>query len=43
MAKDDFKSDKQAWHKWWIGQGHPAIDAKFLKPYAPPPRNDKVG
>ena len=36
MAKDDFKSDKQAWNKWWIAQGHPAIDAKFLKPYTPP-------
>jgi hypothetical protein len=40
MAKDDFKSDKQAWNKWWVSQGHPAIDAKFLKPYTPPPRND---
>lgn len=37
MAKDDFKSDKQAWNKWWVGQGHPAIDAKLLKPYTPPP------
>jgi hypothetical protein len=37
IAKDDFKNDKQAWNKWWIAQGHPAIDAKFLKPYTPPP------
>jgi len=37
MAKDDFKSDKQAWNKWWIAQGHPAIEANLLKPYAPPP------
>jgi hypothetical protein len=36
MAKDDFKADKQAWNKWWINQGHPAIDSKFLKPYTPP-------
>jgi len=36
MAKDDFKDDKQAWNKWWVGQGHPAIDAKLLKPYTPP-------
>ena len=37
MAKDDFKSDKQAWNKWWIAQGHPAIDANLLKAYTPPP------
>jgi hypothetical protein len=37
LAKDDFKTDKQAWSKWWISQGHPAIDAKFLTPYTPPP------
>jgi hypothetical protein len=37
MAKDDFKTDKQAWNKWWMAQGHPAIDANLLKPYAPPP------
>jgi hypothetical protein len=36
MAKDDFKTDKQAWNKWWIAQGHPTIDPKFLKPYTPP-------
>ncbi len=36
MARDDFKSDKPAWNKWWIDQGHPAIDAKFLQPYTPP-------
>src|SRR5262245_49755136 len=36
LAKDDFKSDKQAWNKWWIAQGHSSIDAKFLKPYTPP-------
>src|SRR5262245_1304195 len=36
MAKDDFKTDKQAWNKWWVSQGHASIDAKFLKPYTPP-------
>jgi hypothetical protein len=36
MAKEDFKADKQAWNKWWVDQGHPAIDAKLLKPYTPP-------
>jgi len=36
MAKEDFKADKQAWNKWWINQGHAAIDAKLLKPYTPP-------
>ncbi len=37
MAKADFKNDKQAWNEWWIAHGHPAIDAKLLTPYAPPP------
>jgi len=37
MAKDDFKADKQAWNKWWINQGHTAIDPRLLKPYTPPP------
>lgn len=37
MAKEDFKADKQAWNKWWISQGHTAIDAELLKPYTPPP------
>jgi len=37
MAKDDFKTDKQAWNKWWTDQGHPPIDNKLLKPYTPPP------
>jgi HEAT repeat protein len=36
MAGDDFKEDKQAWNKWWVGAGHEAIEAKFLKPYTPP-------
>ena len=36
MAGDDFKADKQAWNKWWVGQGHEAIDDKLLKPYTPP-------
>lgn len=36
MAKDDFKADKQAWNKWWIGQGHDPIDPALLKPYVPP-------
>lgn len=37
MAKQDFKGDKQAWNKWWVDQGHAAIDAELLKPYTPPP------
>jgi hypothetical protein len=37
MAGDDFKSDKQAWNKWWVGQGREAIDPSLLKPYTPPP------
>jgi len=37
LAKDDFKSDKHAWNKWWTAQGHPPIDAKLLRPYTPPP------
>jgi hypothetical protein len=36
MAKADYKTDKQAWNKWWIGEGHDAIGAKLLKPYEPP-------
>jgi hypothetical protein len=36
VAKDDFKTDKQAWNKWWIGQGHTAIDPALLTPYKPP-------
>ena len=39
MAKDDFKADKQAWNKWWTGQGHEAIDPALLKPYVPPTEN----
>jgi hypothetical protein len=31
MAGDDFKTDKQAWNKWWVGQGHDPIDPKLLK------------
>lgn len=37
MAKNDFKADKQAWNKWWVGQGHDSIDPALLKPYTPPP------
>jgi len=36
MAGDDFKTDKQAWNKWWVGQGHEAIDAKLLQPSTQP-------
>lgn len=36
VAKDDFKTDKQAWNKWWIGQGHTAIEPALLTPYKPP-------
>jgi len=39
MAKDDFKSDKQAWNKWWTSLGHEAIDPALLKPYTPPTGN----
>lgn len=35
MANDDFKTDMQAWNKWWTGQGHKAIDPALLKPYVP--------
>jgi hypothetical protein len=41
MAKDDFKADKQAWSKWWGGQGHDPIDSELLKPYTPPANNEK--
>jgi hypothetical protein len=37
MARDDFKTDKQAWNKWWMAQRHTAIDARFLQPSVPPP------
>jgi hypothetical protein len=37
MARDDFKTDKQAWNKWWMAQGHNAIDTRFLQPSVPPP------
>jgi hypothetical protein len=36
IAKDDLKADKQAWNKWWTGQGHDPIDPTLLKPYTPP-------
>jgi hypothetical protein len=36
MAGNDFKTDKQAWNKWWVDQGQTAIDPKLLKPYTPP-------
>lgn len=39
MAKDDFKTDKQAWNKWWTEQGHEAIDPALLKPYVLPAGN----
>jgi hypothetical protein len=37
FAKHDFKTDKQAWNKWWVSQGHKPIDPDLLKPYVPPP------
>src|SRR5262245_24104244 len=36
IAKTDFKADKQAWNKWWVGQGHDAIDPALLRPYTRP-------
>ncbi|HUO08788.1 MAG TPA: HEAT repeat domain-containing protein [Phycisphaerae bacterium] len=36
MAEADFKADKQAWNKWWVGKGHPAIEEKYLKASVPP-------
>jgi len=36
MANDDFKTDKQAWNKWSVSQGHDEIPADLLKPYTPP-------
>jgi hypothetical protein len=41
MAGDDFKADKQAWNKWWVSKGHPAIDEKLLRPWTPPPAATK--
>lgn len=37
MAKEDFKADKEAWNKWWVGEGHRAIAPELLKPYTAPP------
>lgn len=37
VAKEDFKADKEAWNKWWMGQGHPSLEPKWLRAYAPPP------
>lgn len=37
----DLKQDKQAWAKLWQEQGHSPIDQKLLKPYEPPPQNQK--
>jgi hypothetical protein len=36
IAGDDFKADKQAWNKWWVGKGNLAIEEKYLKPFTPP-------
>jgi hypothetical protein len=41
MANDDFKSDKHAWNRWWVGEGHDPIAPEFLKPYTPPAENEK--
>jgi hypothetical protein len=41
MAKNDFKADKQAWNKWWVGQGHDPISPELLEPYAPPVENER--
>ena len=39
MAGDDFKADKNAWNKWWVGRGREAIDPELLKPWqAPAPK-----
>ncbi len=32
MAGDDFKTDKQAWNKWWVKKGHPGIEPALLDP-----------
>ncbi|MBM4155351.1 MAG: hypothetical protein FJ221_10035 [Lentisphaerae bacterium] len=34
----DFQGDKPAWAQWWQAQGHAAVDAGLLKPWAPPPK-----
>ena len=39
LAQADFKTDKQAWNRWWMSQGHPSLEAKFLEPYTPPQTN----
>src|SRR3954469_4317666 len=36
MAGADYKADKQAWGRWWVGRGHDAIDPALLRPYTPP-------
>lgn len=33
----DFQDDKMAWAQWWQEQGHKAVAAEYLKPWAPPP------
>lgn len=36
MAGADFKTDKQAWNRWWVSKGHDSIDPKLLQPWTPP-------
>lgn len=35
ISGEDFKTDKQAWNRWWISQGHASIDPALLEPTAP--------
>lgn len=37
-TSQDFRQDKQAWAKWWEGQGHTAVNADLLKPWQAPPQ-----
>jgi hypothetical protein len=37
LTRNDFKADKPAWNQWWMQQGNPAIEAKYLQPYVAPP------
>lgn len=43
MAGADFKADKQAWNRWWVGKGHEPIDPKLLQPWTPPRSEAKGG
>lgn len=41
QTRQDFQADKQAWAKWWVEQGHPAVAEKYLQPWVSPVQPDK--